>query len=128
VAENVPRIRRTPLTDDALLVVRGDELDQRILRADATRFRRRFAAWSRYGVSALVARDDIEVASFCETRLDRFPTVIVYRRHDLEVLGVEVVPTFRTPHVTLAQPDLDSLVNALLTCEHRKVKNPYFDE
>jgi hypothetical protein len=70
VARDVPRIRRTPLPDNALLVVRGDELDQRILRADATRFRRRFAAWNRYGVSALIARDDIEVASFCETRLE----------------------------------------------------------
>ena len=127
MAENVPRIRRTALPDDALLVVRGDELYERILRADATRFRRRFAAWNRYGVSALLARDDVEVDSFCETRLERFPTVIVDRRHDLEGVEVEVVPTFRTPHVTLARIELDSLVTALLTCEHRRVQNPYFD-
>jgi hypothetical protein len=45
-------------------VVCGDELDQRILPADAVRFRRRVAAWSSYGVLALVARDDIEVGRF----------------------------------------------------------------
>ncbi len=98
------------------------------MRADATRFRRRFDAWNRYGVSALLARNDVEVASLSQTRLERFPIVIVYARQDLAALDVEIVPTFRTPHVTLAQRDLDALVRALLTCEHRSVRNPSFDE
>jgi len=51
----------------------------------------------------------------------------VYRRNDRESVEVEVVPTFRTPHVTLARIELDSLVTALLKCEHRRVQNPYFD-
>jgi hypothetical protein len=76
----------------------------------------------------LLARDEIEIDALCETRLERLPVVVVYRRHDLEALGVEVVPTFRTPHVTLAHHDLDSLVRALLTCEHGEIRNAYFDE
>jgi len=111
-----------------LLVVRGDELDAAILEADARRFRRRFDVWERFGVSALLAADDPEVFALCQSRLQRFPTVLVYRRQDLELSGIEVVPTFRTPHVTLASPDLEALVQALRTCEHREVRNPYFDE
>ena len=30
-----------------------------------------------------------------------------FERRDLEAAGVEVVPTFRTPHVTLCHRDLD---------------------
>ena len=127
MAEQTPRVRRLPIPNDALLVVRGDELDAEILRADARRFRRRFDAWDRFGVSALVATNDTEVLALCESRLERFPLVVVYRRPDLETAGLEVVPTFRTPHVTLAHQDLEALVTVLLTCEHRVLDNPHFE-
>lgn len=125
--ERVPRVRRTPIPADVLLVVRGDELEGDILRADARRFRRRFEAWDRYGVSAFLAADYVEIAVLCETRLERFATVVVYQRHDLEAKGIEIVPTFRTPHVTLAHHDLEVLVAVLLTCEHRILDNPHFE-
>ena len=51
--EPVPRIRLAAIPDDAVLVVRGDELDPDVLRLDAERFRRRFEQWGRFGVSAL---------------------------------------------------------------------------
>ena len=127
MVERVPRVRRLPIPNDALLVVRGDELDAEILRADARRFRRRFVGWDRFGVSALVATNDAEVLTLCESRLERFPLVVVYRRLDLETAGLEVVPTFRTPHVTLAHQDLEALVTVLLTCEHRVLENPHFE-
>jgi hypothetical protein len=127
VAERIPRVRRIAIPEDALLVVRGDELDAEILRADARRFRRRFDAWNRFGVSALVATDNIEVLALCESRLERFPLVVVYRRSHLEADGLEVVPTFRTPHVTLAHENLEALVTVLVTCEHRVFENPHFE-
>jgi len=127
VAEHIPRVRRLPIPNDALLVVRGDELDAEILRADARRFHRRFNAWDRFGVSALVASDEAEVLALRESRLERFPLVVVYRRPDLELAGLEVVPTFRTPHVTLAHQDLEALVTVMLTCEHRAIENPHFE-
>lgn len=125
-AENLPRIRLVAIPDDAVLVVRGDELDPRILRVDATRFRRRFAEWGRYGVSGFLAGDDDEVDVLCETRLERFADIVVFRRLDLIAIGIDVVPTFRRPHVTLAHADLDSLVSGLRSCEHRELTNPYF--
>ena len=104
-----PRIRRVPIPALAVLVVRGDELDAEVIRADAARFRRRFPAWGRFGVSAFVAADEDEIDALCETKLRAWSTVVVFARAELERAGVEVVPTFRVPHVTLADPSLDAL-------------------
>ncbi|MFN0092130.1 MAG: hypothetical protein ACKVWR_17970 [Acidimicrobiales bacterium] len=61
----------------------------------------------------------------CQARLVRFDTVVVFGRRDLEAAGVEIVPTFRTPHVTLCRSDLDELVERLLRCRHVVRVNPY---
>jgi hypothetical protein len=127
VMEGTPRIRLVAIPADAVLVVRGDELEPEILRADAIRFRRRFADWGRYGVSAFVAVDDDEIEVLCETRLERFATVVVFRIADLVAAEIEVVPTFRRPHITVAHVELDSLVSGLRSCEHRSLSNPNFD-
>jgi hypothetical protein len=124
-ANGIPRFRLGVIPDDAVLVVRGDDLDPDILRSDASRFLRRFGSWGKYGVSAFLAADEREVDVLCETRLGAFAEVVVFTRTHLEGSGVEVVATFRRPHVTLAQVDLDALVNGLLTCEHRVLMNPH---
>jgi hypothetical protein len=123
VADNVPRARLTAVPEAAVLVVRGDALDPAVLRADALRFVRRYPAWGRYGVSAFLAADTAEVDVLCETRLERFATVVVFRRHDLVAAGIEVVPTFRAPHVTLAAAELELLVARLLSCQHETMAN-----
>lgn len=122
-----PRIRRVPIPARAVLVVRGDELDPAVIRADATRFRRRFPAWGRFGVSAFVAADEDEVDALCETKLRAWSTVVVFTRSALEAAGIEVVPTFRVPHVTLVDPSVDALTQKLLLCDHRVVVNPYHE-
>ena len=124
MSEERPRIRLSSVALP-LLVVRGDELDPEVLESDARRFRRRFEAWGRFGISALAAADESEVDALCETRLERFEIVLVFERLKLESFGIEVVPTFRRPHVTLAHPDLGVLVNALQRCEHGERPNPY---
>jgi hypothetical protein len=126
-AEPTPRVRHAPIPDEAVLVVRGDELDPDVLTADAERFHRRFKAWGRYGVSAFLATDDAEVDALCETRLRQWAIAVVFTRSALEASGIEVVPTFRTPHVTLAHDELATLVQALTSCEHRVVVNPYHE-
>lgn len=110
-----------------LLVVRDDELDPAVLRADAKRFQRRFSAWGRYGVSAFLAADDAEIDALCETKLLQWATAVVFRRADLEAAGVDVVATFRTPHVTLACPKLSELVDHLVSCDHEVLINPYHE-
>jgi len=39
-----------------------------------------------------------------------------------------VVPTFRTPHVTLAHAELDELLQRLSECEHDILENPYHED
>lgn len=125
MAQDVPRVRLAAVGRASLFVVRGDELDPAILRADATRFFRRYQAWGRYGVSAFEANDDLEVDVVCETKLERFPEVAVIERIELESRGIMIVPTFRGPHVTLAHEDIGTLVDQLGACEHRTISNPH---
>lgn len=120
-------MRLRPVSDAARLVVRGDGLEEPLLRADATNFRERFADWGRFGVSAFLAADHLEVDALCATRLVRFESVAVFTRARLIEAGIEVVPTFRTPHVTLAHEDLDELVRRLGLCEHETIVNPYHE-
>ena len=113
------------MPDAPLLVVRGGVLEPDLTRADAIRFLRRYPRWGRYGISAYFATDDEEIAVLCETRLERFETVAVFLLSALSAVGIEVVPTFRRPHVTLAHADLDVLVTGLCSCEYRILDNRY---
>lgn len=107
-------------------MARGGRLEGGLLRADAVRFRRRYREWGRYGVSGFLAVDDQEIEVLCETRLERFAEVVVLPRTALLDASIEIVPTFRRPHVTLAHPEIDALVDGLRSCEHRCLANPHF--
>jgi hypothetical protein len=113
------------LPDDAVLVVRGDVLDGELLRADAERFGRRYPEWGRSGVSGYYARGENEVDALCQTKMINFETVVVFAIRDLERNGIDVVGTFRTPHVTLAAVDIQTLLAALTGCPHQVRDNPY---
>jgi hypothetical protein len=62
-------------------------------------------------MSAYLAVDGREIDALCQTHLERFSTVAVFERSALTDAAIEVVPTFRRPHVTLAQINLKMLVN-----------------
>ena len=126
-APQLPRVRLTAVPHDGVFVVRGDELDERVLAEDARRFRARFPDWGRFGISAFYAASDAEVDALCEAKLNAFPTVAVFRRDELEASGLLVVPTFRTPHVTIAHDELEELVRRLLGCGHVDLVNPYHE-
>ena len=123
--DRVPRIRLRSVPAYAALIVRGDELDPMVIAEDASRFQQRFSEWGRYGISAFEAANDAEIDAVCQTRLVRFATVVVFDRHALDEAGIEIVPTFRRPHVTLCHQALEQLVERLVHCEHRVLSNPY---
>jgi len=50
--EQEPRVRHAPIPDDAVLVIRGDDLGPGTARAQAVAFRKRFPGWDRWGLSA----------------------------------------------------------------------------
>ena len=54
------------------------------------------------------------------------PTPKTFRRLAIQAAGIEV-PTFRTPHVTLAHAELDELLERLSDCEHDILHNPYHE-
>ena len=108
-----------------LLVVRGGATDTDLVRTDAVRFRRRYPRWGRYGISAYFAIDDQEIDVLCETRLERFDTVAIFTRSDLVLAGVKVVPTFRRPHATLANAELELLIDGLRSCAPRIASNRF---
>ena len=101
-AERIPRIRLHRVPAGGALVIRGDELDRTLLAEDASRFHERFPDWDRYGISAFEPDNDAEIDVVCQTRLVRFPTVVVFEREAL-----------------------DQLVERLVHFEHRVLINPY---
>ena len=120
--------RRAGIPDDAVLVVRGDDLDPGTSRDQAVSFLRRFPDWGRYGLSAYYARDDAEVDDLAADQLERFPVLAVFELTALVEAGFDLVPTFRTPHVTVAfSADLERHLLALAKLHPRVVENPYHD-
>ena len=123
-----PRVRRAPIPADAALVVRGDDLDPETARAQVLAFRRRFPTWGRWGLSAFYARSDDEVDDLAADQLERFPLLVVFRIGDLEAAGFDLVPTFRTPHVTIAfTTDLDQALVTLAALGTDRRPNPYHE-
>jgi hypothetical protein len=124
----IPRIRRQPTPKGArVVVVRGDD-DGANDAQQAEDFLRRYPDWGRYGLSAYYAETAGAIDALAAGELERFPTLLIYDPVLLAQHGVEVFPTFRTPHVTLAFFDLDAGLDALSTVEHERRKNGYHDE
>lgn len=125
-ADRTPRVRRAPIPPDAVVVVRGDPGDAAITREQAEQFRRRYPDRGRWGLSAFYARNDEEIDDLAFDRLHQFGQLRVYRVADLEAVGFELVPTFRSPHITVAWSTdlLEGLVRFDATRHHAR-SNPY---
>jgi hypothetical protein len=126
--DSTPRVRRAAIPGDAYIVVRGvASIEPETSIRQAVLFRRRFDAWGRYGLSAFYARSDEEVLDLAEDRLDMFKTLNVYRLADVIAAGFEVIPTYRSPHVTIAFYDEPAVgVTRLAAVAHRELPNPAF--
>lgn len=125
-ASDRPRIRHAAIPSDAMLVVRGvAEIEPETSIRQARLFRRRFPVWRRFGLSAYYARSDDEVLDLGEDRLEAFETMFVDQLADVLAAGFEVVPTYRSPHVTITfYDDVERGVARLLKVAHRTVVNP----
>jgi hypothetical protein len=113
---------------DALLVVRGLESSEpETSIRQAKLFRRRFAEWGRYGLSAFYARSDDEVFDLGENRLSAFEALFIYCVADVLGAGFAVVPTFRSPHVTITfYNEPEEGVARFMAIDHRTITNPAF--
>jgi len=95
------RARRERLTDDALVVVRGNELSVALIRRDALRAYRRFGE---YGVSVLGAPDDDALDALAAGVLVRFEVLTLMTVGIIRAAELEVRPTFRRPHYSVMLP------------------------
>ena len=60
----------------------------------------------------------------CETKLSQFATIAIFQRAEVADAGIEIIPTFRTPHVTLAHTDRAELIRRLLSCHAAPDRQP----
>lgn len=121
-----PRIRHRPIPGGAkVVVVRGDDATPDSDGRQATAFRRRFPDWGRYGLSAYYAEDDAAVDDLASDLLERFPFLVVYEVVALLDAGLEVVATFRSPHVTIAFVALDDGLATLRAVAYVRQQNAY---
>ncbi len=56
-------------------------------------------------IVGLLRRSDDEVVDLGEDRLEAFEVLFVFRLADVVEAGFEVVPTYRSPHVTISFSD-----------------------
>lgn len=125
-AGNGPRVRRAPLPGGTIVVVRGEDLGLDAPRTQAERFRRRYPGWGRWGLSAYYAQNDSDIDDLASGQLVRFELLGIYRVSALRAAGYEVIPTFRTPHVTIAfTGELDEGLERLRLAVHEERPNPY---
>jgi hypothetical protein len=117
------RVRREQVADDGLVVVRGGRLDPDVIRFDAVEAHRRFG---QYGVSVFAAGDQDEFDALSRDRLSRFGILTVMMAGTIRAAGLELRPTFRSPHYTIMLPDLDADLSRLLACENEIRVNPFF--
>lgn len=117
------RVRREQLADDALVVVRGDDLSVPLIRRDALRAYRRFRE---YGVSVLGASDGDALDALAAGVLIRFEVLTLMRVGTIRAAELEVRPTFRRPHYSIMLPDLDADIIRLIRCENVSWSNPHY--
>ena len=123
--ERVPRIRLRSVPGAGALVVRGDELDPVLLAEDASRFHERFPTGAATASQRSKPRTTPRSTSSARPASCASPRSSSSSATALERAGVQIVPTFRRPHVTLCHEALDQLVERLVHCEHRVLRNPY---
>jgi len=128
VAERIPRLRRAALPPDIAILVRGDTGEPYQDRLDALAFRRRFPDWLGFGVSGFYAMTEAEVLDLAGDRLSRFASLRLYDPDRLVNEGLQLLPTFRTPHVTIGFADLGSGLSFLGRAVLERRPNPYHSE
>ena len=109
------RIRNEPLGDDTLVVVRGGLLEATTIRTDALAAAERFGV---PGISVFAAPDHDALDDLAREKLIRFEVLTIITVGALRSAGLEIIPTFRRPHLTILLPDLDGDLKRLLACDN----------
>jgi hypothetical protein len=113
------------LEDVDVVLVRGGELGQALLWANALQYHRIYGG---YGISVFAVRGVTLDEMAQQVPLVRFATLTLLRAGDVIAAGLRLEPTGRNPrHYTVGFDDLDDGVRRLAGCPHQVVPNPYHD-
>jgi hypothetical protein len=113
------------VADDTLVVIRGGVMEEDSLRRDA---RIAFLRFGEYGVSVLAAPDAVGLAEVAAGSLRRYRQLTITTAGAIRRAGLELRPTFRSPHYTVIFPRVDDGVRRLLSCENEVIENPHHDD
>jgi hypothetical protein len=114
------------LDDDAIVVVRGGELNGEALQTDALRHH---SIYGTYGISVFAARDVTVDELAQQPPLVRFEILVLVTVAVLRAAGLTLEPTGLNPrHFTVSFDDLEDGVERLRRCEHCLWRNPYHEE
>lgn len=112
--------------DDDGVVVRGGDLDPKVIQRDA---RRMSDVYGIYGVSVFTLRGLTLDELAQDAPLVRFEHLALLGVGVIRAAGLYLEPTGRNPrHYTVVLPDLDASVEWLCACERRLWRNPYYEE
>ncbi len=113
------------IDDDAELVLRGGDLDPKLIRTDAQRM---FDIYGTYGVSVFALRGATIDQLARQPPLIRFAVLSVMTARSVRTAGLRLEATGRNRrHFTLIFDDLELGVEAVTGCEYRSVQNPYHE-
>jgi hypothetical protein len=120
------RLREGDVPVDAgVVLVRGGELDQAVLQANALQYH---SIYGGYGISVFAVRGATLDEMAQQVPLVRFESLTLLRVGDVIAAGLRLEPTGRNPrHYTVGFDDLDDGVRRLAGCPHQVVPNPYHD-
>ena len=113
--------RGEPAPADATLVVRGDLLDPDELREDATD---NFEIYGYWAVSVFAEVGGYDLEWIGATKLTQARWLVLFRAGDLYQSGLELWDTGQSPHYDVVYDGVEALVERLVACPHRIVRNP----
>jgi len=123
--EQPPKKRRArrgePAPDEVTLVVRGDLLDPDALHEDAID---NFDVYGYWGISVFAAVGEFNLEWIGSNKLNRARWLVVFRAGDIYRSGLELWDTGQSPHYDVVHEDPDELVERLMACPHRIIRNP----
>jgi len=113
--------RGEPAPDLTTLVVRGDLLDPDALREDATD---NFEIYGYWGISVFAEVGPADLDWIATTKLPRARWLVLFQTGDVYKSGLQLWDTGQSPHYDVVHDDLESLVEGLVACPHRIIRNP----
>ena len=119
------RFRRgEPLSHDAALVLRGDDLDPGRLMETA---QENCAVYGFFGISVFVEVGGFSWETIASERLARAEWLAIFTVGDLLRAGLELWDTGRAPHYDVVHERCAELVTRFVGCPHRLVENPHYE-